>query len=74
MNDTQPWYASRTIWMCIAGVLVPAFSGILHVTVSDAQTQELVTDLTLAGSAIAALLAWFWRVKATKAIAPKGTP
>lgn len=73
MNDTQPWYCSRTIWMCICGVLVPALGAVLHLNVTDSQTQELVTDLTMAGGAVSALLAWFWRVKATKVIAQKGT-
>lgn len=69
MTDTTPWYASRTIWAGAVGVLVPVIGMAFHVTVTDAQVQEVATDLALVGGAISGLAAIYYRIKTTKPIA-----
>ena len=69
MNNTTPWYASRTIWAGVLGLIVPAIGMILHVTVSNATTQEVATDLSLIGGAVAGLGAIWYRIKAVSPIA-----
>lgn len=68
MADTTPWYASRTIWAGAVGVMVPVIGMAFHITVTDAQIQEVVTDLTIIGGAVSGLAAIYYRVKASKPI------
>lgn len=69
MNNTTPWYASKTIWAGALGMLVPLVGMLLHVTVSDATVQEVATDLSLIGGAVAGLGAVYYRIKASQPIA-----
>ena len=69
MNNTTPWYASRTIWAGVLGIIVPLVGMLLHLTVSDSTTQEIATDLSLIGGAVAGLGAIWYRIKAGSPIA-----
>lgn len=71
MNGSTPWYASKTIWAGALGLIIPVIGMALHVSVNDAQTQELATDLSLIGGAVAGLAAIYGRIKASSPI--KGT-
>jgi hypothetical protein len=68
MDGPTPWYASRTIWAGVLGMIVPVVGMILHVTVNDATTQEIATDLSMVGGAIAGLGAIYYRIKASQPI------
>ena len=68
MNGSTPWFSSRTIWAGILGMAVPAVGMVLHVTVTDAQTQEIATDLSLISGAVAGLAAIYGRIKASAPI------
>lgn len=69
MNASTPWYASRTIWAGVLGMIVPVIGMAFHVTASDATTQEIATDLSMIGGAVAGLAAIYGRVKASLPIA-----
>lgn len=55
MNETKPWYVSRTIWASIV-VVGATLSGALGFPVADGEAQELL-DLVVQGVAAAAGIA-----------------
>lgn len=67
--DTKPWYTSRTIWAGALAMVVPLIGLALHVNITDAQTQEIATDLALIGGALGGLATMYGRIKATTTIA-----
>lgn len=70
MNSSKPWYASRGIWGSVLGIVLPAFALLFHASITDAQVQELATDAATIGGAVAAMIALYGRIKATKTIGP----
>ena len=70
MNDIpKNWYASKTVWGGILALVVPMLGLVLHLNISDAQVQEVATDLSLIGGAAAGLWAIYGRLKASAPIA-----
>ena len=68
--DTKPWWQSKTIW----GVIVTFLTQILKpfgINLTDADSAELVNHLLNLVSFIAAIIAIYGRVRASKPIAPK---
>lgn len=68
LNDSQPWYSSRTIWGSILAIVVPVLAMFLHITVTDADTQQIAALLAGAGGLVGGALAIYGRIKATKTI------
>lgn len=68
LNSTQPWYASRTIWAIVVTAILPMVSAVLHVTISDADAQQIVAVAAGAGTLVGSGLAIYGRVVATKTI------
>lgn len=64
----KDWYQSRTIWGGILALVVPMLGLVLHLNISDAQVQEVATDLSLIGGAAAGLWAIYGRLKASAPI------
>ena len=71
LNDSQPWYASKAIWGGVLAIVLPLAATLLHVSVSDADTQEIAALLAGAGGLVGGALAIYGRIKATKTIGGK---
>lgn len=63
MGDTKIWYQSRTVWGA-ALALAGALAGLFGVEVVGLESDEAVTALTAAASAIGAAVAIFGRFDA----------
>jgi hypothetical protein len=70
MDQSKPWYASRTVWGGLVAVAAPVIGMMLHVTVGVGDQAVLVDALTGIGSGVGGLIAVYGRVKATEKIAP----
>lgn len=68
LNDTQPWYASKTIWGGVLAIALPLAATLLHVNVTDADTQQIAALLAGAGGLVGGAIAIYGRIKATKTI------
>ncbi|WP_163269002.1 hypothetical protein [Chelativorans alearense] len=67
MNETKPWYLSRTIWASVVTV-VAGTGGLLGMPVEEVDNQALVETLLQAITAISGLLAIFGRLAADRRI------
>ncbi|MCT7376057.1 hypothetical protein [Chelativorans salis] len=67
MNETKPWYLSRTIWASVVTV-VAGMGGLLGLPVEEVDNQALVETLLQAVTAISGLLAIFGRLAADRRI------
>lgn len=67
MDETKPWYLSRTIWASVVTV-VTAVAGVLGVPVAQVDNQALIDTLLQGIAAISGLIAIFGRVKASSRI------
>lgn len=67
MDDTKPWYLSRTIWASLVTV-VTAAAGLIGVPVAGIDNQALTDAILQAVSAISGLVAIFGRLSATDKI------
>ena len=74
MNETKPWYASRTVWASVAALV--AMSANLVGYEVDPTFKETFISVALQGVALAnAGLALYYRVTATsKLVTKKETP
>lgn len=72
LNQTRPWYASKAIWGGILAIAVPLAATVLHVSVSDADTQQIAALLAGAGGLVGGALAIYGRIKATRTITATG--
>ena len=67
MDDTKPWYLSRTIWASLVTILTAA-AGLVGVPVAGIDNQALTDTILQAVSAISGLVAIFGRLSATDKI------
>jgi hypothetical protein len=67
MDDTKPWYLSRTIWASLVTILT-AVAGLVGVPVAGIDNQALTDTILQAVSAISGLVAIFARLSATDKI------
>ncbi|WP_159592244.1 hypothetical protein [Chelativorans xinjiangense] len=67
MNETKPWYLSRTIWASVVTVIA-GMGGLLGIPVEEVDNQALVETLLQAITAISGLLAIFGRLAADRRI------
>lgn len=68
MNDTKPWYLSRTIWASLVTV-VAGVGGLFGLPVQDLDSQALAEILLQAVTAISGLVAILGRLRAVSRIA-----
>lgn len=69
MNDLPiNWYMSKTIWFAVLSALAGVLGIAFHWHVSDADMQELATDLALLGTVAGSLMAIYGRLKASAPI------
>jgi hypothetical protein len=71
LNDTKSWYASRTVWGGILAIAVPVAATLLHVNVTDVDTQQIAALLAGAGGLVGGAIAVYGRIKASKTIGIK---
>lgn len=71
-QPTKPWYASRTIWAGLVG-LVAGAGGFFGLSITEAEQQELIATITTAAGGVAGLIAIVGRLLAETRIAP-GNP
>lgn len=67
MNDTKPWYLSRTVWASLVTVAA-GVGGIFGLPVETVDNQALTGTLLQAVTAISGLFALFGRLKADRRI------
>lgn len=67
MDDTKPWYLSRTIWASLVTILTAA-AGLVGAPVAGIDNQALTDTILQAVSAISGLVAIFGRLSATDKI------
>ncbi len=67
MNETKPWYLSRTIWAAIVTVLT-AGAGLLRLPVDGVDNGALVDAVLQAVTAIAGVVALLGRLDARERI------
>jgi len=67
MNDTKPWYLSRTIWASIVTVLTGA-AGLFGLPMVGIDTGALTETILQLVTAISGLIAIFGRLSATNKI------
>ena len=67
MNETKPWYLSRTIWASLITVAT-ALAGILGVPVEGLDNSALTDTLLQAVAAVAGLVAILGRLSARNRI------
>lgn len=68
MDDSKPWYASKTIWgaaLAVVSGFVPVASTVLSIPGVHDGAIDLLTGL---GSAVGGAIAAYGRMNATKAI------
>ena len=68
MEQSKPWYASKTIWgnaVAIGGI---AFALINHHVISQIDATTITDDLTMIGTAAASLYAIYGRLVASHKI------
>lgn len=66
MNSTKSPVSSLTIWSGLIAMVAPAVSTYLHITITDADTQAIVTDVSTfieMGSGLLAIIGR-WRAQA----------
>lgn len=67
MNDTKPWYLSRTIWASLVTVAAAA-AGLMGLPVAGIDDVALTDAILQAATAISGLVAIFGRLSATNKI------
>lgn len=67
MNDTKPWYLSRTVWASVVGILL-SLAGLVGVSVEMVNPEGLTDALLQAAAAIAGIVAVIGRLAATRKI------
>ncbi len=63
MNESKPWYLSRTIWASLVTVFL-ALAGIMHLPVEGVDGAALTDALIQAVTAVAGIAAIFGRLSA----------
>jgi hypothetical protein len=68
MDDSKPWYTSRTIWAALVTGLAPLLGIVFHVSLDAGTTQQIIDAITTAATVGASVIAIIGRVKATTTI------
>lgn len=67
MNDTKPWYLSRTIWASLV-TIATASAGLLGVSADGIDGPALTDNILQAVTAVAGIVAILGRLSATNRI------